>query len=161
MACSASLRARVLACLVRVVNSEFIPAKEIANPMDLELWLKVRGRWRVRWRVPRLTCRHLHQVDGVEKQRGSTSKMIFNVPYLIHYVSNIMSLQHGDIILTGTPEGVGPVRPGQVCVCVCVWLCVWLYVCGCVAVWPVWMWICRLTAHGDRLLRLASPATPL
>ena len=54
------------------------------------------------------------QVDGEERQRGSTSKMIFNVPYLIHYLSNIMTLQHGDIILTGTPEGVGPVKPGQV-----------------------------------------------
>lgn len=56
------------------------------------------------------------QVDGEEKQRGSTSKMIFNIPYLIHHLSNIMTLQHGDIILTGTPEGVGPVKPGQVCV---------------------------------------------
>ena len=40
--------------------------------------------------------------------------MIFSIPYLIHYVSHIMTLEHGDIILTGTPEGVGPVTPGQV-----------------------------------------------
>lgn len=40
--------------------------------------------------------------------------MIFNVPYLIHYVSSRMSLDYGDIILTGTPEGVGPVSAGQV-----------------------------------------------
>ena len=39
--------------------------------------------------------------------------MIFSVPYLISYISKIFTLEAGDVILTGTPEGVGPVRPGQ------------------------------------------------
>jgi len=53
-------------------------------------------------------------VNGKERQRASTAKMIFKIPYLIHYISNIMTLEHGDIILTGTPEGVGPVVAGDV-----------------------------------------------
>lgn len=52
-------------------------------------------------------------VDGVEKQRGSTSDMLAKVPELIEYISSVMTLEAGDIILTGTPEGVGPVNPGQ------------------------------------------------
>ena len=39
--------------------------------------------------------------------------MIFKVPFLISYISSIMTLMEGDVILTGTPEGVGPVRIGQ------------------------------------------------
>jgi len=39
--------------------------------------------------------------------------MIFKIPQLIEYVSSIMTLEEGDLILTGTPEGVGPVLPGQ------------------------------------------------
>jgi len=53
------------------------------------------------------------KVDGVEKQRGSTSLMLFNMPYLVSYISRIFTLEVGDIILTGTPEGVGPVEVGQ------------------------------------------------
>lgn len=40
--------------------------------------------------------------------------MIFNVPFLVSYVSGVMTLDAGDIILTGTPSGVGPVKAGQV-----------------------------------------------
>ncbi len=46
-------------------------------------------------------------VNGVRMQTGNTSTMIFDVPYLVHYVSQFMSLQPGDIISTGTPPGVG------------------------------------------------------
>jgi acylpyruvate hydrolase len=53
-------------------------------------------------------------VDGVEKQHGNTKDMIFNVPFLVSYVSAVMTLEAGDIILTGTPSGVGPVKAGQV-----------------------------------------------
>jgi acylpyruvate hydrolase len=40
--------------------------------------------------------------------------MLFSIPKLIEYVSSVMTLREGDIILTGTPEGVGPVNPGQI-----------------------------------------------
>lgn len=53
------------------------------------------------------------KVDGDLKQSGSTKDMVFSVPYLISYISQIFSLEAGDVILTGTPEGVGPVTPGQ------------------------------------------------
>lgn len=46
-------------------------------------------------------------VDGVEKQNGSTADMIFDVPYLISHLSRAFTLNPGDIILTGTPSGVG------------------------------------------------------
>ena len=61
------------------------------------------------------------EVDGHRYQDGSTRTMIFGVAHLVHYVSQFMSLQPGDIISTGTPPGVGmgikpePVwlKPGQ------------------------------------------------
>lgn len=46
-------------------------------------------------------------VNGKRMQTGSTKSLIFDVPYLVHYVSQFMSLQPGDIISTGTPPGVG------------------------------------------------------
>ncbi|MBP6018758.1 MAG: fumarylacetoacetate hydrolase family protein [Burkholderiaceae bacterium] len=52
-------------------------------------------------------------VDGVEKQSGDLSQMIWNTAEAIAYLSGYFELQAGDIILTGTPEGVGPVLPGQ------------------------------------------------
>lgn len=52
-------------------------------------------------------------VDGELRQDGRTSQMVRSVPELIAYVSTIFTLLPGDIILTGTPAGVGPVRPGQ------------------------------------------------
>lgn len=54
------------------------------------------------------------RVDGVYKQRGRTRNMLFPVPMLISYVSCMMTLEPGDVITTGTPEGVGPLLPGNV-----------------------------------------------
>jgi 2-keto-4-pentenoate hydratase/2-oxohepta-3-ene-1,7-dioic acid hydratase in catechol pathway len=52
-------------------------------------------------------------VDGQVRQDGRTSQMMFDVPTLIAYVSRAFTLEPGDIILTGTPEGVGPLAPGN------------------------------------------------
>ena len=46
-------------------------------------------------------------LNGQRMQTGNTSGLIFNVPFIIHYVSQFMSLQPGDLISTGTPPGVG------------------------------------------------------
>ena len=46
-------------------------------------------------------------IDGKRMQTGNTSKMIFNINYILSYLSNFMSLQSGDIVTTGTPPGVG------------------------------------------------------
>lgn len=52
-------------------------------------------------------------VNGVLKQQGSTRDMIFRIPYLIEYLSAIMTLEPGDMISTGTPSGTCDVRPGD------------------------------------------------
>jgi 2-keto-4-pentenoate hydratase/2-oxohepta-3-ene-1,7-dioic acid hydratase in catechol pathway len=49
------------------------------------------------------------RVNGETKQDGRTSQLIFDVPFLISYVSEIFTLLPGDVILTGTPAGVGPI----------------------------------------------------
>jgi len=52
-------------------------------------------------------------LNGDVKQDGRTKDMIFDVPALIAYVSSVMTLLPGDVILTGTPEGVGPMQVGD------------------------------------------------
>ena len=53
------------------------------------------------------------RVNGEKRQDGSTVQMVFPVEYLVWYVSRVMTLFPGDIISTGTPSGVGPLRPGD------------------------------------------------
>ncbi|KAJ6796097.1 Uncharacterized protein M6B38_221905 [Iris pallida] len=72
--------------------SAVLPKSAIQDPDNLELWLKV---------------------DNEIRQKGSTSDMIFKLPFLISHISSFMTLMEGDVILTGTPEGVGPVKAGQ------------------------------------------------
>lgn len=55
------------------------------------------------------------KVNGVIKQDGRTSQMVFSVPFLIKYISNQMTLKSGDIIATGTPSGVSKLSDGDVC----------------------------------------------
>ncbi|MFC4312077.1 fumarylacetoacetate hydrolase family protein [Steroidobacter flavus] len=58
--------------------------------------------------IPRLDdLRMWCTVNGRTVQDGNTRTMIFDVPYLVHYISQFMSLQPGDVISTGTPPGVG------------------------------------------------------
>jgi len=54
------------------------------------------------------------QVDGETKQQGNTSLMLFSFDYIILYLSRFFTLRAGDIIFTGTPKGVGPVKVGNV-----------------------------------------------
>lgn len=72
-----------------------VDAKDIANPMALALQTTVNG-----------------QVT----QSGNTQDMIFDVPFLIEYFSSFMTLSPGDLILTGTPDGVVDCQPGDVIV---------------------------------------------
>lgn len=53
------------------------------------------------------------QVDGQDRQRSQTDKLIWSVAETIAYLSRYFRLEAGDLIYTGTPDGVGPVRPGQ------------------------------------------------
>lgn len=59
---------------------------EVPDPQDLHMWL---------------------EVDGHRYQDGSTKTMVYQVPFLVSYLSQFMSLQPGDVITTGTPPGVG------------------------------------------------------
>ncbi|MDX9733214.1 MAG: fumarylacetoacetate hydrolase family protein [Thermoanaerobaculia bacterium] len=52
-------------------------------------------------------------LDGEVKQDSRTSRMIFDLPTLVSWVSQAMTLEPGDLLLTGTPEGVGPLAHGQ------------------------------------------------
>lgn len=63
-----------------------VTADEVSDPHHLALWL---------------------EVDGKRYQNGNTRTMVYQVPFLISYLSRFMSLQPGDVITTGTPPGVG------------------------------------------------------
>ena len=72
--------------------SAFVPADSIPDPQNLRIMLSV---------------------NGEPRQDGSTALMIHRIPELISYLSSIFTLLPGDLILTGTPAGVGPVRSGD------------------------------------------------
>lgn len=68
------------------------------------------------WVVEGLDPRDLEvklSVNGQVKQHSRTSQLSFDVPYLISFVSRYMTLFPGDVIMTGTPAGIGPIRPGD------------------------------------------------
>jgi 2-keto-4-pentenoate hydratase/2-oxohepta-3-ene-1,7-dioic acid hydratase in catechol pathway len=54
------------------------------------------------------------RVNGVEKQRGAASDMVFSIPAILSYISKIMTLEPGDLVATGTPAGVAPLAPGDI-----------------------------------------------
>jgi 2-keto-4-pentenoate hydratase/2-oxohepta-3-ene-1,7-dioic acid hydratase in catechol pathway len=53
------------------------------------------------------------RVNGTERQRANSSSMAFPIPMLLSYISDVMTLQPGDVVLTGTPAGVGPLVDGD------------------------------------------------
>ena len=54
------------------------------------------------------------RVNGAVRQSSRTSEMVFSPAFLVAYVSRMMTLLPGDLILTGTPAGIGPLAPGDV-----------------------------------------------
>ena len=54
------------------------------------------------------------RLNGIVKQMGRTSDMAFSVPFLIRYIANVMTLFPGDLIATGTPAGVSPMKNGDI-----------------------------------------------
>jgi 5-oxopent-3-ene-1,2,5-tricarboxylate decarboxylase/2-hydroxyhepta-2,4-diene-1,7-dioate isomerase len=56
-------------------------------------------------------------VNGQRTQAGNTRDLVFDIPFLIEYLSSFMTLRSGDVVLTGTPEGVTNVMPGDEVVC--------------------------------------------
>jgi 2-keto-4-pentenoate hydratase/2-oxohepta-3-ene-1,7-dioic acid hydratase in catechol pathway len=53
------------------------------------------------------------RVNGAERQRGKASQMAFSITALLSYISKVMTLEPGDLICTGTPAGVGTLKPGD------------------------------------------------
>ncbi len=74
------------------IGPAIVTADEVGNPGELDLALTV---------------------DGELRQSSNTREMIFDVPRLIELYSRAMTLEPGDLIATGTPEGVGQLEPGQ------------------------------------------------
>lgn len=60
------------------------------------------------------SLRVVTRVNGTVRQEGLASNMVFHIPALLAYISAIMTLEPGDLVLTGTPEGVGTLAPGDV-----------------------------------------------
>jgi len=56
-------------------------------------------------------------IGGETRQQANTRDLVWDIPKLIEYASATYTLHPGDILLTGTPEGVAPVSPGDVMVC--------------------------------------------
>jgi 2-keto-4-pentenoate hydratase/2-oxohepta-3-ene-1,7-dioic acid hydratase in catechol pathway len=52
-------------------------------------------------------------LNGERRQSSRTSQFIFTVDYLVSFISGIMTLEPGDLIITGTPAGIGPMKPGD------------------------------------------------
>ncbi|MCZ4092624.1 fumarylacetoacetate hydrolase family protein [Sinorhizobium psoraleae] len=76
--------------------SEIVPAEAIGHPANGNIWLKVNGELR---------------------QQGDLEQMIWKVPEIIAELSGTFTLAPGDVIMTGTPAGVGPVRRGDIVTC--------------------------------------------
>ncbi len=72
--------------------SRFVPAAAIPDPQDVSFSL---------------------DINGERRQTGDTRMMVYDVPTLIEYVSSRFTLQEGDLLFTGTPEGVGPLKSGD------------------------------------------------
>lgn len=73
--------------------SKYIPKSAIRDPHNVELWLTV---------------------NGEDRQRDSTALMLFRIPRILSEISRVMKLEEGDVVLTGTPKGVGKVEVGDV-----------------------------------------------
>ena len=75
--------------------SAFVPAAQATDPQALRITLSV---------------------NGEPRQDGSTGLMIHRIPELLSYLSSVFTLEPGDLILTGTPAGVGPIKSGDLVV---------------------------------------------
>ena len=53
------------------------------------------------------------QVNGTRRQSAALDSMLVSIPELLAFISGVMTLQPGDVVLTGTPDGVGPIEPGD------------------------------------------------
>jgi acylpyruvate hydrolase len=74
------------------ISDKFIPVSDFKDLKDINFGLSV---------------------NGEQRQQGNTSLMLFNFDYIVSYLSKYFTLRTGDLIFTGTPKGVGPVKIGD------------------------------------------------
>lgn len=73
--------------------SQFVPSGHIEHPQNIEFQMHLNGQL---------------------KQHGDIRKMLFPIPFIVRYLSQVFTLHEGDLIFTGTPEGVGSLKGGDV-----------------------------------------------
>jgi len=72
--------------------SDYIPKDRIPDPHNIDIWLKVNGQ---------------------VKQKGNTKDMIFDIPTMLAHATQFVTMEPGDLLLTGTPSGVTTLKPGD------------------------------------------------
>lgn len=99
MALDMTLRGKEFQCFRKSIDTYsvlgpwLVTPDEMADPNQLDLWLKV---------------------NGTMRQQSNTRHLVYDIARLIEFASSMYTLQPGDVIMTGTPAGVGPVEPGDV-----------------------------------------------
>jgi len=88
-------------------SHQFTPGKNFVGTGAFGPWMVTADE------IPPRPLSLVTRVNGVEKQRTDTSKMIFDIPYLINYISTFTPLEPGDVIVTGTCTGFGSTRRPQ------------------------------------------------
>jgi 2-keto-4-pentenoate hydratase/2-oxohepta-3-ene-1,7-dioic acid hydratase in catechol pathway len=91
---------------IQKIDTQFTRAKGFDTfcPMGEEV-----PKFKSQWQDLEIICR----VNGIERQHGHASNMVFGIPALIAFITKVMTLEVGDIIATGTPEGVAQLYPGD------------------------------------------------
>ena len=74
------------------IGPRIVDTNTISNPHNLKIELKL---------------------NGEIKQSSNTKNLLFNVPEILHYISKFFTMEPGDIIATGTPSGISPIKPGD------------------------------------------------
>jgi 2-keto-4-pentenoate hydratase/2-oxohepta-3-ene-1,7-dioic acid hydratase in catechol pathway len=93
---------------IQAVDRNFIRAKGFDTYAPVGPWIETR----VDPTRLKINC----SVNGEIRQNSSTDKMIWSVDELVGFISHVMTLEPGDLIMTGTPHGVGPLQAGDTCV---------------------------------------------
>ncbi|GAG89015.1 unnamed protein product, partial [marine sediment metagenome] len=74
------------------IGPRIVDTNKISDPQNLKIELKL---------------------NGEIKQSSNTKNLLFNVPEILHYISKFFTMEPGDIIATGTPSGISPIKPGD------------------------------------------------
>lgn len=88
-------------------DGQFVRAKGFDTYAPIGPWIETQ----VDPKNLKISC----SVNDDVRQNSTTANMLFPVDFLVSFISSVMTLEPGDIIMTGTPDGVGPLAPGDIC----------------------------------------------